>query len=78
MICILAQLFCSINILSFALSVGTEENNLDITENGSYMRSDGIIVLVDGDVESYINGTLKFIYPDDDSELYQTFKKSRS
>ena len=26
----------------------------------------GIIVLMDGDVEAYINGTLAFIYPTDE------------
>jgi hypothetical protein len=31
-----------------------------ITDNGSYISGDGIIVLVDEDIESYFDGTLKF------------------
>ena len=27
----------------------------------------GVIVLTDEDIESYMNGTLEFIYPEDDS-----------
>ena len=38
-------------------------NRLPYTENGSYITSDGITVLVDEDIESFLNGTLEFIYP---------------
>ncbi len=30
------------------------------TENGSFILPNGIIVLVETDIESYINGTLEF------------------
>ena len=35
---------------------------LQYSVNGSYIRADGIIVLVDEDIEAYLNGTLEF-YP---------------
>ena len=35
-------------------------NKLPHTENGSYIRPDGIIVLVDEDIEAYLNGELVF------------------
>ena len=38
------------------------------SENGSFILPDGIIVLVDEDIEAYFNGTLEFIYPGDNSE----------
>ena len=38
------------------------------SENGSFILPDGIIVLVDEDIEEYFNGTLEFIYPGDNSE----------
>ncbi len=37
--------------------------SLPHTENGSYITSDGITVLVDEDIEAFLNGTLEFIYP---------------
>lgn len=37
--------------------------SLPHTENGSYITSDGIIVLADEDIEAFLNGTLEFIYP---------------
>jgi hypothetical protein len=39
-----------------------------ITENGSYIRPDGIIVLVDEDVQAYLNGELIFYNPNDNLE----------
>ena len=45
-------------------SIGT----LPHSENGSFILPDGIIVLVDEDKEAYFNGTLEFIYPDDNLE----------
>ena len=41
-------------------------SQLPHTENGSYIMPNGIIVLMDEDVEAYINGTLEFIYPTDE------------
>ena len=38
------------------------------TENGSFILPDGIIVLVDEDIEAYLVGTLEFIYPDGNLE----------
>ena len=38
------------------------------TENGSFILPDGIIVLADEDMEAYFDGTLEFIYPDDNLE----------
>ncbi len=43
-------------------------NQLPHTDNGSYITPDGIIVLADEDVEAYFDGTLEFIYPDDNLE----------
>lgn len=40
--------------------LGINQNNV-VTENGSYMLNNGILVLVPEDVEAYINGNLKFI-----------------
>jgi hypothetical protein len=40
-------------------------NRLPYTKNGSYITPDGITVLVDEDVETFLNGTLEFIYPSD-------------
>ena len=43
-------------------------NGLLRTENGSFILPDGIIVLVDEDIEAYFAGTLEFYYPDDNLE----------
>lgn len=42
-------------------------NTLPYTLNGSYMLSNGVIVLVDKDIEAYINGTLVFYHPNSNS-----------
>ena len=42
--------------------------DLPRSENGSFILPDGIIVLVDEDIEAYLDGTLEFIYPDDNYE----------
>ena len=34
-----------------------------VTENGSYILPGGIHMLVDEDIEAYLNGTLEFIVP---------------
>ena len=42
------------------------EGIMSITQvsiNGSYIRSDGIVVLVDEDIEAYLAGTLQFYHP---------------
>ena len=36
-----------------------------VTSNGSYILPNGIIVLVDADIEAYLNGTLVFYDKDD-------------
>ena len=36
------------------------------TENGSYILPNGVVVLVDADIEAYINGLLTFDYSNDD------------
>ena len=41
------------------------ESSMSITQvsvNGSYIRSDGIVVLVDEDIEAYLAGTLQFYH----------------
>ena len=43
-------------------------SDLPHSENGSFILPDGIIVLADEDMEAYFNGTLEFIYPDDNLE----------
>lgn len=40
--------------------------HLPHTENGSYIMPNGIIVLMDEDIETYLDGTLEFIYPTDE------------
>ena len=40
--------------------------HLPHTENGSYIMPNGIIVLMDEDIEAYLDGTLEFIYPTDE------------
>ena len=50
------------------LENGIYESIMSITQvsiNGSYIRSDGIVVLVDEDIEAYLAGTLQFYHPDD-------------
>jgi hypothetical protein len=47
-------------IYTFSLS---QLDCLPHTENGSYITPDGITVLVDEDIEAFLNGTLEFIYP---------------
>ena len=45
---------------------GNYEHIMSITQvsvNGSYIRSDGIVVLVDEDIEAYLAGTLQFYHP---------------
>ena len=35
-------------------------NNTLVSVNGSYILQNGIVVLVDSDIEAYLNGTLVF------------------
>ena len=42
--------------------------NLPRSENGSFILPNGVIVLVDEDIEAYFDGRLEFIYPDDNLE----------
>ena len=39
-----------------------------VTANGSYILPNGVIVLVDEDIEAYLNGTLVFYHRGDSSE----------
>ena len=43
-------------------------NDLPRSANGSFILPNGVIVLVNEDIEAYFNGTLEFIYPDDNLE----------
>ena len=43
-------------------------NGLPRSANGSFILPDGVIVLVDEDIEAYFAGTLEFNYPDDNLE----------
>ena len=43
-------------------------NGLPRSANGSFILPDGVIVLVDEDIEAYFAGTLEFYYPDDNLE----------
>ena len=38
-------------------------NNLPYTINGSYILPNGVMVLVDDDIDAYLDGTLVFINP---------------
>lgn len=42
------------------------DNVLYVTENGSYILSNGIIVLVEEDIENYFNGTINFYRKDEE------------
>ena len=47
---------------------GAYDSIMSITQvsvNGSYIRADGIVVLVDEDIEAYLAGTLQFYHPED-------------
>ena len=47
---------------------GVYDTIMSITQvsvNGSYIRPDGIVVLVDEDIEAYLAGTLQFYHPED-------------
>ena len=43
-----------------------EQINQLKSDNGSYVLSNGIVVLVDSDIESYLNNTLIFRNPNED------------
>ena len=40
-----------------------------VTINGSYVLSNGVVVLVDSDIEDYMAGTLSFYAPNDIPEV---------
>lgn len=42
------------------VNVDTFRRILKISENGSFILSNGLVVLVDEDIEAYMNGTLIF------------------
>ena len=51
--------------LNFDNATITPNNAAKVSVNGSYILPNGIIVLVDEDVEAYLNGTLVFYDRDD-------------
>ncbi len=51
--------------LRFDVAVSTPDSAVKVSVNGSYILPSGIIVLVDEDVEAYLNGTLVFYNKDD-------------
>lgn len=51
--------------LNFDNATITPDNVAKVSVNGSYILPNGIIVLVDEDVEAYLNGTLVFYDPND-------------
>lgn len=51
--------------LRYDMAVSTPDSAAKVSVNGSYILPSGIIVLVDEDVEAYLNGTLVFYNKDD-------------
>ena len=56
-------------LVTIGMSHHQSIGELPHSENGSFILPDGIIVLVDEDIEAYFNGTLEFIYPDNNLEV---------
>lgn len=48
------------------VNVDTFRRILKISENGSFILSNGLVVLVDEDIEAYMNGTIIFRNNDED------------
>ncbi len=57
-------------VLSFSSITGFAAS-ADNSFNGSYILSNGIIVLVDEDIDGYLTGSLIFYNPRDNEELLQ-------
>ena len=51
--------------LRYDVAVSIPDSVMKVSVNGSYILPSGIIVLVDEDVEAYLNGTLVFYDKDD-------------
>ena len=51
--------------LRYDMAISTPDSAAKVSVNGSYILPSGIIVLVDEDVEAYLNGTLVFYDKDD-------------
>ena len=51
--------------LRYDMAISTPDSAAKVSVNGSYILPSGIIVLVDEDVEAYLNGTLAFYDKDD-------------
>ena len=49
--------------LQYDIANSIMSNITKVSVNGSYIRSDGIVVLVDEDIEAYLAGTLQFYHP---------------
>lgn len=59
-------LLCGGNAGSGIVQMSANSNNIHlVTQNGSFITSEGIIVLVDKDISDYLNGTLIFDIKDD-------------
>ena len=55
-------------LVTVGMTLHPTMNDLPRSENGSFILPDGVIVLVDEDIEAYFAGTLEFNYPDDNLE----------
>ena len=51
--------------LQYDMANSILSNIAQVSVNGSYIRADGIVVLVDEDIEAYLAGTLQFYHPED-------------
>ncbi|MBR3876053.1 MAG: hypothetical protein IKJ25_04670 [Clostridia bacterium] len=56
------------SLVTIGMTLHPTTSALPRTENGSFILPDGIIVLVDEDIEAYFAGTLEFIYTDENLE----------
>ena len=55
-------------LVTVGMTLHPTMNGLPRSANGSFILPDGVIVLVDEDIEAYFAGTLEFNYPDDNLE----------
>ena len=55
-------------LVTVGMTLHPTTNDLPRSANGSFILPNGVIVLVNEDIEAYFNGTLEFIYPDDNLE----------
>ena len=62
-------LLCNAEIKNGFVITSTNSNKIYLTNKGSYILSNGLIVLVDEDIDSYINGNLVFYKKKDNVDL---------